>query len=100
LVDFIGETEGDGLPGDRFLDVAIEGHDASHLRSLSGRQDAHGIALLHGTRADQPGEAAEIQIGPGHPLHGHPEWPSLITCRIHLNGGQMVEDGDLFEYSQ
>ena len=72
-VDLVGEDERDRLPGDRALELAVEGDDAGDRRLGAGGRGDDAIADRNATARDQAGIAAEAGIGPVRPLHRHPE---------------------------
>ena len=46
-IDFIRQAQGDGLPGHRLLQIAIERHDFRHGRGFAAGQDADRIPRLY-----------------------------------------------------
>ena len=72
-VDLVGEGDGDRLAGDRLVEVAVLGDDALDVRLAPGGHDPDQVAGAHRAADDLAGEAAEVEVGPVHPLHRHAE---------------------------
>ena len=67
-------TDRDRLPGARLVKVAVHGDDARDLGRLAPtwQPQSDRPAVMRPTH-DGAGKAAEIEIGPVHPLHRHAE---------------------------
>ncbi|GIX18278.1 MAG: hypothetical protein KatS3mg119_2464 [Rhodothalassiaceae bacterium] len=72
-VDLVFERHGDGLAGDRLLEIAVEGDDPRHPRAPARGQDDDLVTLAYPARGDGAGKAAEVPIRPVDPLDGKSE---------------------------
>ena len=53
------------------------GDDRLHLRRATGARHHDLVSRANGARPERAGEAAEVEVRPVHPLHGHAERPGL-----------------------
>ncbi len=68
-VDFIFQYQRDGFACRRFLQIAVEGHDARHGRLYAWRQHLNALADLHGAGSQRAGETTEIEVRAVHVLN-------------------------------
>ena len=72
-VDLVGEGDRHRLPGDRLVEVTVERDDARHVARGAGGQHPDRVARPDGAADDPAREAAEVEVGAVHPLHGQTE---------------------------
>ena len=90
-VDLIGERDGDRLPGTGFSQIAVGGDDALD-RGLAARgHHADGVAGTDRAADDLAGEAAEVEVGAVHPLHGHAE-RLVLQLVVDLDGLEVADE--------
>ncbi len=69
-VNLVFEAQRHRLGDRRELALAVERVDRLHAARLARGEHHHGVALAHDARRHAPGEAAVIEVGAHHVLHG------------------------------
>ncbi|MNN70748.1 hypothetical protein D3C81_1866230 [compost metagenome] len=89
-IDFVGQSQGDGLAGHGLLQITIEGNDARDSALLPGWQHTYAVAGTNHAAGDGAGETTEIEVGAVDPLHRHAERQFLLVRLVDLDGFQVA----------
>src|SRR5215831_8635497 len=84
------ESEGNGLSRRRAVDILLGREDPCYSRHPSGIRDYDLVSASDPSGGNGAGKAAEIEIGPIDPLHGHAEG-FLGQLRLDIDGFEVFE---------
>ena len=91
-VDGVRQGQGDGLPRTGGRQFAVKAVDALHPGRPAGRQGQDRVAGAHRTAGDGAAEAAEVRIGPIHPLHRQAKGAEALVP-LHRHRLKMGQQG-------
>ena len=84
-IQFIRESEGNGLSRRRLFEITVVGDDARDTAFPSRRLYSNAFTCLNNTACDSSAEPAEIHRRPIHPLHRKPERQFLQPLFINFH---------------